>query len=520
MPESTQEYIDGLIAYIDEAIERASVSNRHVAAVLDYLNRRLKALPEIATHFALDENHNIRFDDHEMAYLSDLSDYLRKNAPDSAVALIGFLAGATFGTFTSDLLGGTGARIDENGNAEFESVRVRSVFQAAELVVNRMSAIEGDQLLTESDIIDRVVYISGSSYGLFLRSKYDGYFTAQSAGAVIKGMVSSLASAAVGVASGSEQDQYTSWMRINSVNPTLNYIEVTLYPDNETPAGQNFPPCALMKIARWGHQSDTTRQGCIYLSSTEGRIVHLSGVTRPIIDRSNYAASFGRLPDFVASITQRDGSPLPLRENLDYVYIGGLIVQDIIRIDFQGRPICEYVDRGEWQNDGLYYFEKKNPATGVWEISDVWYLGCKWRCCANLTSAVPRWDSTDWVMLEGNPAFTVDFEETDILFDPDNFFVTLTIIAMLYNQDITSDILASDVVWTRYSEDASGVERVASDNAWALRRAGAGKSMSLTFADVDKDSDMPRTLRFTATVTLRDGQGNSRGVASQSFVYR
>ena len=110
-------------------------------------------------------------------------------------------------------------------------------------------------------------------------------------------------------------------------------------------------------------------------------------------------------------------------------------------------------------------------------------------------------------MVEGNPDFTVEFADTDYLFDPDRFAVTLTIIAKLHNIDVTSDILDADVIWTRYSEDADGNERVASDNAWALKRAGAGKSINLTADDVDFNGYVPNVLRYTATVTLRDGMG-------------
>ena len=220
-----------------------------------------------------------------------------------------------------------------------------------------------------------------------------------------------------------------------------------------------------------------------------------------------------------AHMTDRDGNPLPLRDNLDYVYIGGLIVQDVIRVDFQGKPIVTYVDRGQWYAAANYYCEAKNPTTGVWETSDVWYMGCKYRCCKNLTKTAPAWNNTDWAMVEGNPDFTVEFADTDYLFDPDRFAVTLTIIAKLHNIDVTADILDADVIWTRYSEDDKGVERVASDNAWALKRAGAGKSINLTAADVDFNGYVPRVLRYTATVTLRDGMGEPAATESVSFEF-
>ena len=436
-----------------------------------------------------------------------------------AVGMAIFQDGAEFGEFVKSLYAGKGAGIDKDGNAEFESVRVRTYFEAVELIINRLSAIEGDQLLTEADTIERVVDLGDNCYGLYLHPKWEGYFTAQAVGNVLKGIINNLGAVALGMTGQGNAAMYTSWMRVNSVNPTLNYIEVTMYPDDETPAGKNFLPCELMKIARWGNQTDKTRQSCLYLSSTEGRIVHLNGVTKPIIDQSNYAATFGTIPEFVKQMTDRDGNPLPLRDNLDYVYIGGLIVQDVIRVDFQGKPIVTYVDRGQWYAAANYYCEAKNPTTGVWETSDVWYMGCKYRCCKNLTKTAPAWNNTDWAMVEGNPDFTVEFADTDYLFDPDRFAVTLTIIAKLHNIDVTADILDADVIWTRYSEDDKGVERVASDNAWALKRAGAGKSINLTAADVDFNGYVPRVLRYTATVTLRDGMGEPAATESVSFEF-
>ena len=443
-------------------------------------------------------------------FLSRLVDDVAKGniTFEQAIKVLGlasFGGGAEFGEYIKSLYAGKGAGIDANGNAEFESVRVRSYFECLELIVNRLSAIEGDQILTEADTIESVDDLGNNCYGLHLRSKWDGYFTAQRENNVLKGIINTLA-AGSGL-------YYTCWMRVNSVNTANNYIEVTAYPDEDTPAGANYPPCADMKIARWGNQTDKTRQSCIYLSSTEGRIVRLTGVTKPIIDPENYGATFGTLPEFLRSMD------LPIVDAQDYVYARGLIVQDIIRIDYKGKPISEVIDRGPWAAGAAYYCEALNPETGIYEISDVWYMGCKWRCAKTGTTTAPAWNNTDWAMVEGNPQFTVEFADTDYIFDPDRFSLTLTIIARLYNMDITDDILPADVEWTRYSEDANGVPRTASDNAWALKRAGAGKSLSLTIEDCDLNGYMPRTLKFIATVTLRDGMGNEAGTESAIFQY-
>ena len=443
-------------------------------------------------------------------FLSRLVDDVAKGniTFEKAISVLGlatFSGGAEFGQFIKSLYAGKGAGIDAAGNAEFESVRVRSYFECLELIINRLSAIEGDQLLTEADTIERVEDLGDNCYGLYLKSKWDGYFTAQYPNNVLKGIINTLATGS-GV-------YYTSWLRVNSVNTAANYIEVTLYPGEETPAGTNYPPCEMMKIARWGNQTDVTRQSCIYLSSTEGRIVRLTGVTKPIIDGTNYGASFGTLPEFLRALD------LPIIEGQDYVYARGLIVQDIIRIDYQGKPIAEVVDRGQWAAGTAYYSGDLNEETGVYEISDVWYSGCKWRCAKTGTTTAPAWNNTDWSMVEGNPEFSVDFEDTDYIFDPDRFALTLKIVAKLYNMDVTADILDNDVVWTRYSEDADGNERVASDQAWALKRAGAGKQIALTIADCDFNGYVPKTIKFIATVTLRDGMGREAGTESAIFQY-
>jgi hypothetical protein len=79
-------------------------------------------------------------------------------------------------------------------------------------------------------------------------------------------------------------------------------------------------------------------------------------------------------------------------------------------------------------------------------------------------------------------------------------------IATLYNQDVTAAILTNDIEWTRYSEDADGNPRTASDNLWAINHAGIGKQLNATIKDLDVDSSgFPKTIVFTCTATLRDG---------------
>ena len=441
-----------------------------------------------------------------------------------ALGLTVFRDDVHFGTFVKSLYAGTGAGIDPQGNAEFESVRVRTYFEAVELIINRLSAIEGDQLLTESDQIVSVEDLGNGQYRLTLREKWEGYFTAQKVNNVIKGIINNLGAAALGMTTpGTNAQMYTSWMRVTAVDTAHNTIDVILYPDNQVPAGHNFPPCELMNIARWGNATDTTRQSCLYLSSTEGRIVKLVGVTKPIIDQTNYGMTIGTLPEFVQQMVDDQGYPLPIKDGLDYMYIPGIIAMDVIRVNhWTGLPESVYVDRGEWDAEAFYYCNALNPETGDYEVSEVWYKGCKYRCCRTGTLVPPSVLTTDWAFLEGNPDFTVEFNDTDVLFDPDRFDLTLYIIAKYRNQDITANIPAANVTWTRYSEDADGIERVQSDLAWNTRHSGAsnpGKSIHLTAADMDFNGYVPKKVKITATVILTDENGNEVDASRAVFEF-
>ena len=473
--------------------EKQAAWDTAAALAHEHLNKAVLDL------FSKSDGANVAWDNIELAYKNQ---HLRKDIADRASALITFLQGAEFGNFNAGMMFGTGGKVDGQGNAEVESLKVRTYLEVLELIVNRLSALEGDQLLTEGDTITGVTDLGDGTYRLQLQEKWDGYFTAQAPGNVLKGILNTLTSGHGETTLGSGE-YYTCWMRVLSVNTANNTIEVIPYPDNQVPGGQNYPPTEMMKIARWGNVSDTRRQSCLYLSSTEGRIVKYSHVTKPIIDNSSYGFVLGEMPDFIRN------SGLPIQEGADYAYFRGIVVQDLLRMDYQGNAIVTYVDRGQYTPNPSepYHCAALNSQTGVFETSDVWYHGCKWRALVDEPDEAPKWNSTQWAQVEGNPDFEIELESSrGDYFDFDDFNTVLTVKGRIYNLDVTSDIRAEDVAWTRYSEDASGTPRTASDNIWASRRAGAGKSLALTQADVDFDGvALPKVLRFTATATLRDG---------------
>lgn len=385
-------------------------------------------------------------------------------------------------------------------NGKNYKAQVRNLFLSPEKTT---LDYKGDQILTEADIIDSVKNLGDNTYRLNLKRKWDEYYTDQVVNNVLKG-----------VSDSNTNNDYVSWMRINSVNKINNSIEVTLYPDSDTPSGKNNIPVKSMIIYRWGNQTNKDYQNCLFLSRTKGQLIRYINVTKPIIDKSNYGPTIGLVPDFIEELG------LPLQDGTDYSYIPGIVTSSIIRIGPQGKPTSEVVDRGIWKEGEKYYHEDLNPETGVYEISDVWYMGCKYRCQKTGTKTAPTWNNTDWAMIEGNPAFKIEFAEVDSIYDPSTFKTTLTIVATLYNQDVTDSILTDDIVWTRYSEDKDGNERVESDRVWALKHINSGKSISLTTDDCDFNGYIPKVLKFIATVTLRDGMNNELNSVRLEFNYK
>ena len=261
----------------------------------------------------------------------------------------------------------------------------------------------------------------------------------------------------------------------------------------------------MMNIIRWGNNIDPKRQSCIYLSSTEGVIKKLIHVTKPILDEGNDGFIIGTMPDWLAN------DPSVVAGDDDAVYVKTLLYQNIQQVDYKGKRKPTYVDRGNWMANPAepYHFEAVNSITGTYETSDVWYLGCKWRCIKDCPTDAPKWNSMQWMQIEGNPDFTIEIEvENGGLLDFDyfaEFGTTLEVTGKIYNMDVTQDILDADVTWTRKSKDASGNERTESDNIWN-NLGRTGKKLHLALSDIDYDSlGLPSMLCFTARALLRDG---------------
>lgn len=303
---------------------------------------------------------------------------------------------------------GRGWRIDAQGNAEFESLRCRSYLEVIELLINRLQAQEGDTLFTDNDqitFVEEKTYNETTYYKLTLKEKWNGYTTCQKVGNIIKGIINTLAANAGNVSdvtpqqsveSDGDNKYFTSWMRV--INPAdvgdavgNNQICVVLYGDSDTPANKNFAPCELMNIARWGCSLNPNEQGIteaekadrkrrqnlFYISTSDGRLVKLNGVNAPKLSDGNYGTTLGELPDFVKAYS---AVAARLVDGGDYLYAQGIVVGDFIKIDKQGVPITNYVDKGEWQNNTEYLCNEYDENAMQYETHDVWHNNAYWRC--------------------------------------------------------------------------------------------------------------------------------------------
>lgn len=424
-----------------------------------------------------------------------------------------FKKGATFGDFIQGILFGVGGRIDELGNAEFESITSRSSIISKELIVNRQTAMESNFVFTESGMVESVTEIPAATeggnvtYDLKLQKRWNNDFTAFKENDVVLASINTL----------SENGKYYDmWLRVLSVNTVTNTITVVCYPDDECPSKKNYPPCELARLIRWGNAVDEDRQSCWYISSSEGLLVWLDHVTKPIIDKTNYSLAMGKLPDALSFLFQ----DFPTANKRDGAfYAKWMMAASFQQIDYQGNPIYTTRDRGVWS---LAVAQGDNPyRNGDRTIDTVYYLGCKWKCLEDKTTKPPIYSSTAWAFVEGNPYFTLEMQSSKLW----NFrlndlmatnvdgswkvFTTLSVIGRLYNQDVTDSMV--NVVWTRDSGDPTA------DNKWALSHANCGLSVDLAYEDLGGAAFKIGSVTFRCDAEIKDGETMYSEDVSVSF---
>lgn len=422
------------------------------------------------------------------------------------------------GKFISGL---SGAGIDAFGNAEVESMTVRSFLRIYELIVNRQRTFDSDIMLTEGDTVESVVPFGLSSEGLQrftlkLREEWEGYTTALYEADVLRGIYNELAQPGNETVPGATRKNgalyFTVWLRVLAVRPLQNEVDVVMYADEDCPAQHNFEPREMLKICRWGNAGETEaqkqRQRVIYLSSSEGSIMLLDHVTKPIIDKGNIVAVMGRLPMFIADYD------MDFKPGDHGIYVNKIYAGHFQQIGHAGYPDPVIYYRGDWDPDERYYdgtIQGPVDPTGVtgpvvaYEKSQVGYMGCQWVCNKTGTKNTPTWDSIDWTLYVGDPRLHLEFDSPDSVVDIESPDLILGVVASINNQDVTTHPdMRYD--WSRRSVIGE-TEDTASDAAWTAAHQNIGPTVHLLREDMNYAFGRPPDeLVYTVLATLDPSQ--------------
>lgn len=283
--------------------------------------------------------------------------FICKDQDDFTGFMLKLLGGMEVGEAVDSMVAGKGIVADRNGRMQLSRLEVRDSAVFKEVIYNRLNAQEGDTSYSENGVIESVTLESDGTYTLKLRKRWENDFTAFQEGDIVYGIVNNLFSTG---------EYYASWMRVLFKNIAANSISVLVYPDSEVPGGRNYPPTELMIITRRGNAINEDRQSYWYLSATTDKcLVWLEGVTKPVLEQNNYYMILGRLPNLDLF------DNLPVNYKHSYIFARAGIFGELYRVDWQGLPVQELVDRGFWSAEVA---SSDNPYTNTQERADtVWH---------------------------------------------------------------------------------------------------------------------------------------------------
>lgn len=312
--------------------------------------------------------------------------FLSRVLPDYALERITFNKGITsngitklqdteFGTYQSGMYNGSGGKIDSDGNAELTSLTLRAFLEAPEYRYNRLTLI-GEEIAIGAGAIIETVEETPSGYTLGLKLE-EGELNPFWVDDIIKGIFNQGGGFS------------TTWARVTDSRE--GFIDVILGADEAVYGNKNYPPREFMNIARWGNFTVKERQSVMFLSAKTSSIQILDGLDNY---KGGYINAQWGKPAGLESII--DFSKLPINKNDSYLYTRGLLVQDIIKVDYKGRPLKEYRDRGVWSSINAI----NDPYQSTIALQDEAWVGAdKYRCITNETTDKPSKTSQNWILV-------------------------------------------------------------------------------------------------------------------------
>ena len=394
--------------------------------------------------------------------------FISKLRPDSTRFLLRLLGGAEVGEAVDSMLTGKGTILTKDGRIQTDYLEVRRGMKVMELIVNKLRGMDGDFVFSPTWKVVEVEYLLPATYRLTLDPPMDGDIIPYREGNILYSIIN-------GILTGGDTIQ-TSYMRVLATNQNEYSITVSLYPDSEVPGGKNCPPVEGYNISRRGDvrlpsdgQSNPDSQSW-YISSSEGRLLFLQNVIKPVLEDYNYALSIGKFPRIKA--VEEIGLP----EDAVGVMAETIVAQHIYRYDYNGDIIPNIVDRGPWskaiaesadkpyRNISVETARPDGTKYTLLEQHAAWRFGCQWGCLVDKTAEEPRWNAQTWVMLQGNGNYSLDFDSSEgWQFFRGNVNTVISLIVVYGTEDITARLMkraGTEVEWLRESGN------VPSDNSW------------------------------------------------------
>lgn len=289
----------------------------------------------------------------------------------------------------------TGFKVGED--TEVETLKVRGQFWAEEYILNQISLIGDEAILTEGGQIDSVEGLENGRYKCVLRE--DSVRTGQlKAGDICV----------------TDFKLETGFHRV--------YFEITRVNDDGTievyPKDPAYPPRPLMTFKRVGSFTDETRQNSIRLSSHDQIIEMLSGVNSYDVTWKNRDILIGKIKDLIPEIK---GLPERARQKATFFGQNMVLLGNVFQVSADGvtqeRVPCY---KGLWLAEKAPFFYYDQVTDGY----------CRYTCVyegEEGTMEEPRFDSDAWQVADGDTTLSMEmysstgswefWDRLDILFD-------------------------------------------------------------------------------------------------------
>lgn len=309
--------------------------------------------------------------------------FLRKDIPDSTKHLLSLFGGAVFGKdgFAEGLTG-FGAKIDDNGNAEVESLTSRRFIETPEFRYNRVDVKVGDKWRAPGAGIIESVDTESKICTLKLE---EGEIGAVAVGDICMGIFHSLTSSDNATEDTDDSRGNRTFAGFCTVYFTITEVmgdrneqfKYQLRPVSER-WKFSFDPFEMMNFVAYGSFSRTDRQTSVYETRTYTR--HLWKQNTWEIGVANIAKQSGDLSNLNVFGMNMEG----YSEYTNSVYFTGTITQ----VKPDGTPVITANDRGAWNNNTQYYYYDR-----------VSHDGRIWLCInENGTSTEPSTQNPNWLL--------------------------------------------------------------------------------------------------------------------------